>query len=188
MQTVEAGVEVTQEQCQELFETFNRQFFDGRLPTYRIVLCNRYGKGDHGLCRKKEREIHLGTGLGGFDLKRSLLHEMAHAVTAGGHGKQWLAEMLRLAEMGAPTREDWEAYQDPDQTIGPTEIAAEFYDAGVETDRPWSIVRAYLGKTYGLSDDRGRAESKSAARTLCRLRKEFSKGRRWRKKLEIKTV
>jgi hypothetical protein len=31
--------------------------------------------------------------------RRVLLHEMAHAVTPGdGHGEQWRAEMVRLAE------------------------------------------------------------------------------------------
>jgi len=180
MQTIEDGAEVTQQQCQELFEAYNQRFFGGRLPTYRIVLSDRFVAGPKGLCRKKEREIHLGTGLRGTDLPRLLLHEMAHAafVARAGHGKQWLAEMLRLAEMGAPTREDWEIYQDRARTMGLREIAAEVYDAGVETDWPWRDMRLCLGRRYGLTDYRGQSESKSAANTLRRLRKEFLKGRR----------
>ncbi len=38
-----------------------------------------------------------------------------------------------------------------------------------------------LFESYGLTDDRGRAESKDTARTLRMCRKEFSKGRRERK-------
>jgi len=114
-----------------------------------------------------------------MDLKRALLHEMAHAAIArSGHGKRWLAEMLRLAEMGAPTREDWKAYQDPTRTIGPTQIAAEFYNLGAETDVPWSVVRYKIGRQYGLTDDRGRSLSKVAAKALRRCRREFWKGRR----------
>jgi hypothetical protein len=37
---------VTQRQCQELFETYNRCFFNAKLPPYRIVIGNRYGAGD----------------------------------------------------------------------------------------------------------------------------------------------
>jgi hypothetical protein len=59
---------VTQRQCQELFEIYNRGFFKGRLPAYRIVLANRYGtaNGVHGFCPKKEREIHLDPRLRGI--------------------------------------------------------------------------------------------------------------------------
>jgi hypothetical protein len=60
---------------------------------------------------------------------------MAHSATNGGHGKLWLDEMLRLTKMGAPTAKDYEAYkahQDGERRmIGPREIAAEAYDAGV---------------------------------------------------------
>jgi hypothetical protein len=174
---------VTQRQRQELFEIYNRRFFEGRLPAYRIVVGNRYGTGNglHGFCRKKEREIHLDPRLRGVELKKVLLHEMAHAATRGTHGKQWLAEMFRLAEMGAPTREDWKAYQDQAQTLGPKNIAAECYDAGVETDLSWSSVRSRCGRENGLIDDRGRSVSTGASNTLLLCGKEFSKGRRWRR-------
>ncbi len=174
---------MTQRQCQELFEIYNRRFFKGRLPAYRIVFGNRYGTGNgfHGFCRKKEREIYLGPLLRGMELKKVLLHEMAHAATSGAHGKQWLDEMLRLAEMGAPTREDWKAYQDTAQTVGPRNIAAECYDAGVETDLSWRSLRSRVGRELGLIDDRGRSVSTGASNTLRLCRKEFSKGRRCRR-------
>jgi hypothetical protein len=176
-------VAVTEQQCQELFETYNQKFFGGRLPAYRIVRSSRYVTGFNAKCRKKEREIHLGTELQGTEFKKCLLHEMAHAATNVGHGQRWLAEMHRLAEMGASTRNDWKDYQDPAKRVGTREIAAEVYDAGVETDLPWRDVRSRLGRDYNLTDDRGRSESRGAANLLRRFRKEFSKGRRFREAL-----
>jgi hypothetical protein len=159
-----------QQSPSELFEVYNQRFFGGRLPAYRIVLSDRFVTGSNGLCREKEREIHLGTGLWGMDLPRVLLHEMAHAAVArAGHRKQWLAEMLRLAEMGAPTREDWESYQNRARTAGLRDAAAESYDAGVETDVSWKVVRYQIGRRYGLTDDRGRPISKGAAKALGRV-------------------
>jgi hypothetical protein len=170
---------VLQPQCQELFDTYNQRFFGGRLPPYRIILSDRYSSGMHGICRKKQREILLRTSLPDKELPRVLLHEMAHAaVPKSGHGKLWLAEMLRLAEMGAPTREDWETYQNPPKTARLREAAADAYDAGGGTDASWRVVRYQIGSMYGLTDDTGRAVSKSAARALRRCWKEFRKGRR----------
>ena len=86
-----------QPQCQELFDTYNQRFFDGRLPPYRIILSDPYGSGMHGICRKKQREILLRTNLRDKELPLVLLHEMGHAaVPKSGHGKLWSAEMLRL--------------------------------------------------------------------------------------------
>jgi hypothetical protein len=117
--------------------------------------------------------------LRGQRLKETLLHEMAHAASNGCHGKQWLAEMLRLAEMGAPTGKDWEAYQNKQQTMGERQITAEACNIGMETDWPWSKIRGYIGNQYGLTDARGRSESKGAARVMERCKKEFWKGRRF---------
>lgn len=175
------GKTVTQQQCQELFDTYNQQYFGGRLPPYRIVssilnddsTCRLDGE-----CRKETLEIHLRTALQDSDVPIVLLHEMAHAASRSGHGKQWLAEMLRLAELGAPTRDDWNAYQGP--TIGIREFMADAYDAGAETetDVPWSVVRYEIGRRYGLTDDRGRSVSTPACKALRRCWKEFWKGRR----------
>jgi hypothetical protein len=176
---------VTEQECQKLFQTYNLQFFSGRLPAYRIIRSNRYVKGANAMCRKKQREIHLGAELQGITLKKCLLHEMAHAATNVGHGKLWLTEMHRLAEMGAPTREELNDYKDPAKRVGTREIAAEVYDAGFETDLPWRDVRSRFGREYNLIDDRGRSESKGAANLLKRFRKEFWKGRRFRETLLI---
>ena len=87
-----------------LFQKLNQQYFEGRLPEYRIVLSESLGSGC-GRCDKKKREIHLNAMLLGDELTKVLIHEMAHAaVPRAGHGTAWLAEMQRLANMGAPTR------------------------------------------------------------------------------------
>ena len=163
---------------QRLFDQYNAKYFAGRLPRYQILRTERYGKGDHGLCRKKQREIHLGTLLRGARLGEVLLHEMVHAATRSGHGRAWQAEMLRLAEMGAPTRRDLLAYQDPDQTITWSEILNEARDACFETDLSWREMRAQIGLRYGLTDRQGRSESPGAAKRMQQLRQEFIKGRR----------
>jgi SprT-like family len=170
----------TEEECQELFATFNQQFFGRQLPAYRVLRSDRFGMGTHGECRKKQREIHLGTALGGLELEPTLLHEMAHAGTNMFHGKRLLAEMLRLADLGAPTREDWKDYQDPKSRMGSRQIAGHFYNAGVESDQPWKVTRAWLGRLYGLTDDRGRSESRAAVRQMLRFQARFFKGRRFR--------
>lgn len=169
---------MTQQQSQKLFDDYNRRYFSGRLPAYRILLSDQFGNGLHGLCRKRQREIHLGTRLSGNDLKSVLLHEMAHAAAPNGHGSQWLAEMSRLAQMGAPTRKDFEAYEDSRRTVGEKEITSHAFDVGMNSDWPWSIARGSIGHKYGLTDERGRSESKRAAQLMERCRKEFVKGRR----------
>jgi hypothetical protein len=170
----------TERQCQALFDAYNRRFFRGRLPAYRVLLSNQFGTGLHGMCRRKEREIHLGTELRGADLRKRLIHEMAHAASNGGHGALWQAEMRRLKRLSA-THEDPDAYSDPAQTITPRQIATgEFYGAGLETNTAWSSARAQIGLMYGLTDDRGRAESKYTSWILRMCRKEFSRGRRER--------
>jgi len=168
-------------QLQRLFERYNAKYFGGRLPAYQVLQSDLYGKGDHGLCRKKQREIHLGTDLKGMKLRRVLLHEMAHAAANGGHGKAWQNEMLRLAEIGAPTRGDLREYQDPNRIWTWAAIKGEVYDAGLLTDIPWNSLRPQIGLDYGQTDARGRSESKGAARRMRELRVEFIKGRRERK-------
>jgi len=165
--------------AQTLFHKLNTQYFNGQLPHYRVVTSDEFGSGPHGLCRKREREIHIGTSLCGKELTKVLLHEMAHAaVPTRGHGRAWLAEMQRLADMGAPTREDVEAYQNPARTISKKDIKSEAYDTGCEWDISWAKARPIIGHKYGLTDVHGRSQSKGAAKLMQELRRQFCKGRR----------
>src|SRR5262245_57451661 len=143
--------------AETLFQRFNQQYFNGRLPEYRIIL-SELGFGCHGECRKKERELYIDASKHGEELTKVLLHEMAHAaVPRKGHGKAWLAEMERLANMGAPTRGDWEAYQDPKQTMTNKDIEAEAFDMGMESPIPWAKARFHIGVKCGYTDAHGRS-------------------------------
>jgi hypothetical protein len=167
------------QQCQQLFQKFNSEYFDGRLPAYRIVFIDDVATGWHGQSLKKEREIQLAASLCADELMKTLLHEMAHAaVRRGGHGKTWLAEMRRLTNLGAPTAEDWEAYQDPRRTITPKDMESEAFEMGCECERRWADVRTHFGLMYGLTDAHGRTHSKTAAKVMQRLRREFCRGQR----------
>jgi hypothetical protein len=92
-----------------LYQHYNRQYFDGRLPAIRIRVRppekNR-------LSVDAEYEVASGTiffssGATDEDLVRTvLLHEMVHvAVPEDGHGTGFRTELRRLAEMGVEDAE-----------------------------------------------------------------------------------
>jgi hypothetical protein len=106
---------------QEMYRTFNTQYFGGRLPEYRVLVVydvwywetQRYGyspvyppaadafgiidfEGRRILVRFRPHFTSDGS------MPGTLLHEMAHAATDGGHGDAWENEMARLKLLGAP--------------------------------------------------------------------------------------
>lgn len=169
---------------QAMFEKFNRKYFGGRLPDYRVVVSRKYG--GHGLCRKDQREIHLNSGLRGRLLERVLLHEMCHAAAHVGHGRKWQAEMLRIAELEAPVKREVCDYQNPDKREGMVAILAQFEDFGFEmSDVRWSEARLRIGYSYSLVDENGRSESRQSAKILLKCRKSFNAGRRERSVLTV---
>jgi hypothetical protein len=109
---------------QELFRTFNDQYFAGRLPEYRIQVVydvwywetERYGYPASpalfeasGFIAFDQRRIlirFLSFLKVGLTMQGVLLHEMAHAATDGDHGDNWTNEMLRLKLLGAPVDKD----------------------------------------------------------------------------------
>jgi hypothetical protein len=98
---------------QSLFENYNKKFFDGVLSGYRVVVCDILNErgvwaGEH--CRK-ERVIYIYSELKGRALKRTLLHEMAHAHSNDYHGAKRIEEMYRLAELGADTEYEADVYR-----------------------------------------------------------------------------
>ena len=89
-----------------LFNEFNRKFFDGKLPFYRVIRASLPGamSGD---CNWLSRTIRISSSLNGEDLRRTLLHEMCHHNRAGRHdGKRFLTNLRRLADMGERWAED----------------------------------------------------------------------------------
>jgi len=95
----------------ELFTEFNARYFGGRLPAYEVRVV-------FDLHRVANEPIYMGavsSGLIRFDerciyirytqvvcLAATLVHEMAHAATSGEHDEEWLNEMKRLKDAGAP--------------------------------------------------------------------------------------
>ncbi len=94
---------------QELFEQCNHEYFAGCLSGYTVVVRDLQGlyAGEH---KRKSHEIVIESSLSGDGLRRTLLHEMAHANSNDYHGKKWRQEMYRLAELGAPTQQDADLY------------------------------------------------------------------------------
>jgi hypothetical protein len=104
---------------QGMFQTFNTQFFAGRLPYYRVLVvydvwyweterlrlppCFPPAYGAHGFIDFAGRHILIRFLAEGVTMLQTLIHEMAHAATDGGHGDKWKGEMLRLKLLGAPT-------------------------------------------------------------------------------------
>jgi hypothetical protein len=165
---------------QSMFDRFNQRYWCGRLPRYRVIQSDRFG--GRGMCRRRQKTIHIADGLCRKEAEITLLHEMCHAATRGGHGNAWLAEMLRLAKMGAPTKQEWLGYQPSAHPRNCRAILAEFEDAGFECPGTgWAMVRRNIGYSYGLVDRRGRVESKESARFLRRARRMFCEGRKERK-------
>jgi hypothetical protein len=49
---------------QKLSLRFNKKYFGGRLPNYLVIHSDLYGS--WGICRKKQRDIHLSSSLQGY--------------------------------------------------------------------------------------------------------------------------
>lgn len=108
---------------QEMFQTFNRQYFAARLPDYRILVvydvwywetqrccyppCFPPAAEAHGFIDFAGRQILIRFLAGGVTMPQTLIHEMAHAATDGDHGDNWKDEMSLLKLLGAPTEVDF---------------------------------------------------------------------------------
>jgi hypothetical protein len=92
---------------QKLFERYNRRFFGGKLRGWTVdeVHCSDGPAGTHGeygACCDDERAIFIQLGLSPTEKRKTLLHEMCHAVARDEcHDEPWQKEMLRIAELGA---------------------------------------------------------------------------------------
>jgi hypothetical protein len=90
-------------QLRTLFKQFNEEYWGGRLPAYAIrVVARMTSLGEWGRWLKKRKLIEIQRGLSDEDMVSTLLHEMAHAATNGGHGMPWKRDMIRLRLAGAP--------------------------------------------------------------------------------------
>ncbi len=88
----------------QLYREFNQQFWNGRLPEYRVMFHSLSGNVP-GECLTDRRLIRIDPSLKSKPdaLRRVFLHEMCHVGTGTGHGKKFQAALMRLAKQG----EDW---------------------------------------------------------------------------------
>ncbi len=139
------------------FEELNHQFFQGRLPRYRVVYSQPPGdpRDCSGHCDPDSRTIYVEpsspTPQG---LRQILLHEMCH-IGSLGHGKRFQAKLLRLAERGEPwAKEEAAAYADALARGGSltARIAEEIRGMAWElSDCRWSEVERRLARELGYT-------------------------------------
>jgi SprT-like family len=162
---------------QELFHRYNRRYFGGKLPSYRIEVSDRWAGGR---CEFRSRTIYLHPP--DSTTRGVLLHEMCHAaVGRAGHGPRFLAKLRRLKLAGAPV-EDY----DVTASIGSNEILGMAGAAGLETGWDWKAVRRDLGYGNGLIDKFGTAADRLCARLLRQMRAAFYRGRKERVACSVK--
>lgn len=95
---------LTRVSLSEMFDDFNLEFFNGRLPTYTVRRAAHLGRLHmaDGLCDPIQRQIHVQSGLRPSVERQVLLHEMCHAAIPGhaGHGAPFREQLRRLARKG----------------------------------------------------------------------------------------
>src|ERR1035437_2198605 len=138
---------------QSLFTEYNQLYFGGRLPQYKVLLTK-----DHSHIERRKRKIYIN--LDKEDASVPLLHEMVHAAAGLGHGRRWLNELRRLADLGAPLQEELERCA-PENQISLKQLLAEFFDAGLSAppDVTWAEVCKRMGYEWGFTDKHGRAKN-----------------------------
>jgi hypothetical protein len=127
-----------------LFEEFNRLYFNGGLPRYRVQIVDRIIRGfDAGRIKRRQRLIQIRRG-SLEDMAGILLHEMAHAATNNEHAKRFQDEMRRLRAAEAPL-----AQSDRQESEGPTRLTRtlirdvlekEVFSSG-QTPTLWQFVK-----------------------------------------------
>lgn len=94
-------------QLRARFDELNTRYFQGKVPRYTIrVVRVSSRKGECGFCNKRRRIIKVLYGQSDEEAIGTLLHEMAHAVSTGHHGKPWGQVMIHLRDAGAPLGRD----------------------------------------------------------------------------------
>lgn len=156
---------------QSLFTEYNKRYFGGRLPRYKVLLPN-----DRSRCERDKRRIYINPQRG--DVSVILLHEMVHATVGKGHGKVFLDEIGRIAKLGAPLQDELKKYA-PENQYTTKQLLAEFFQAGLDAPRDWTWpeIRRNLGYEWGITDKHGRAKSRRWSCFLRKARREWSRGR-----------
>ncbi len=98
----------TEKRLQALFNRYNRKYWRGRLPRYRIINQDMRKEDCRGHCGFRKRQILLDVSQHESDLavRATLLHEMCHAAAPRRpyHGYPFWSQFERLLRYGAPVR------------------------------------------------------------------------------------
>jgi hypothetical protein len=109
---------------QQMFDSFNILYFEGRLPDYKIMVVYDVWYWQSERCGYDSWFPESGSASGFIDFEGrqifirffahsdfsvtmagTLIHEMAHAAAGEGHGEAWKNEMARLKRLGAPVED-----------------------------------------------------------------------------------
>ena len=94
-----------------LFERYNRIYWHGKLPDYRVV-AGAFADNTLGECQSSEHVITIDVAKHKTDrrLRATVLHEMAHAAAdrhgSQGHDLKFFAQLEELLQLGAPVAVD----------------------------------------------------------------------------------
>ncbi len=173
--------DVTQSRLEQIFDRYNRRYWRGRLPSYQIIVSEKHWGS---CCDRKSRQIYMHPVLfERFDqnaIRRTLLHEMAHAATQGVHGEAWQREMKRLHRRGAPVAPDDLDPELVDSQLQKRAMLDAFEEYGWESpDIPWGGLLNRLAYPMGLVTNDGKPVSKRAARFLVKCNQAFNRGVRY---------
>ncbi len=167
------GVIVTRNKDEEVFDDFNRTYFGGRLPSFRVIRVESSVHGRHGTlaavaqCEPRKRLIRLSDTLSGESLHQILLHEMCHIETSNrpgyDHGKAFRSKLRQLQRQGEDwARDEIEYYKLAEIELGfrkrlRSKVAKEIVDIVDnllicnDLDVSWVKIRHYLSNELGLN-------------------------------------
>ena len=116
--------------------------------------------GAQGSCRRENKTILVTHLPGGEEGTLLLIHEIAHAVTDGGHGKKWqqrmekavvTAEQASRTELAALLRKEIVGYRNPMARVTAGLVYSEIADAVVENpELTFSQVIDCVRRDYGF--------------------------------------
>jgi hypothetical protein len=165
------------------FATVRKQFFPrwDREGRWRLRLVDDLF-GAQGKCDSDAKEIKIAFRLTGDELHLLLIHEIAHAVTGGGHGQIWQTRMLKAAQqaeclehpdMALALRKEVEAYKNT-----PRETAKEVYDRLEDQILIGSFLPTFeqlvefVSRDYGLSPNEFLQQFRAARKVYDRVKVE----------------
>jgi hypothetical protein len=96
----------TEERLRDIFTAYNRKYWRGRLPFYRLVIATMPDAMGRCEWMRKVITIDVEQHKSDREVRSTLLHEMAHAATSirgsRGHDPKFFAQLERLLHLRAP--------------------------------------------------------------------------------------